>query len=502
QTRFVLQKAVDLGMPIIVVINKIDRHDARADEVVTEVFDLFCSLEASDEQTDFPCLFAIGKDGVAKYELEDDNVDLRPLFDTVLAKVPPPVVDIDAPFRLLVTNVMHDEYVGRLAIGRIERGRVLRNEQLARLAADHTKVHKVTRLYGFQALERIEVEQVGAGDIVAIAGMDAVEIGDTLTHPEHRHALPRIAVEEPTIQVRFMVNTSPLAGIAGKWVTSRHLRERLMREARRNLAMRVEETDSPDVFLVFGRGELMLAVLAETMRREGYEMALGMPEVVLKEIDGKLHEPIERVIVDVPEEYVGTVTSSLGQRRGQLDQMHHLGHGRVRLEVKIPARGLIGYRGQFLTETRGAGLLNTVLDGWMPHAGVMLRRPNGAIVSDRAGKTTPYALFNMQPRGTLCVGVGEALYEGMIVGEHSRPNDLIVNATREKKLTNIRAAGRDENVVLSPPKQLTIESCLEWIDRDELVEVTPAALRLRKAVLKGNVRPRRDGTGKRRLPGS
>jgi len=305
--------------------------------------------------------------------------------------------------------------------------------------------------------------------------------------------MERIAVEEPTIKVRFVVNTSPLAGKSGgKWVTSRQIRERLIRETKRNLAMRLEETDSPDTFIVYGRGELMLAILAETMRREGYEFALGMPEVVLKEVDGKRTEPLERVIIDVPDDYVGTVTQSLGVRRGQLDQMQNLGFGRTRIEYLVPARGLIGYRSQFLTETRGTGLLNTVFAGWVPYAGIMLRRKGGAIVCDRAGTTTPYALFNLQPRGNMFVGSNRKIYEGMIIGEHNRPNDLVVNATKEKKLTNIRAAGRDENVVLSPPQALTIELALEWIDRDELVEVTPDALRLRKQVLAGNVRPRRD----------
>jgi GTP-binding protein len=304
--------------------------------------------------------------------------------------------------------------------------------------------------------------------------------------------LPRIQVEEPTIKVRFVVNTSPFAGRSGKWVTSRQVRERLDREQHKNLAMRVEETESPDTFMVYGRGELMIAILAETMRREGYEFALGMPEVVLKDVGGQMHEPVERVVVDVPDEFVGTITQNLGERRGQMDKMANLGFGRTRMEFRVPARGLIGYRSQFLTDTRGTGLINTLFEGWVPYAGIMLRRKGGGIVCDREGRTTPYALFHLQPRGFLFVEPGSAIYEGMVIGEHNRANDLVVNATREKKLTNIRAAGRDENVILSAPKHHTIESALEWIDRDELVEVTPDAVRIRKKILAGNVRPRRD----------
>jgi len=493
QTRFVLSHALSLGIPIIVVINKIDRHDARPDDVLTEVFDLFCELEASDEQTDFPALYAIGKDGIAKRELDDDAKDLRPLLDVIVDRVPPPSDDPSGSLRLLVTNIDHDDYVGRLAIGRISRGRIAEGDGVAVLGASETRERRVMRLYGFEALSRREITSAAAGDIVAIAGLDEVQIGDTIAATDAPEPMERIAVEEPTIKVRFVVNTSPLAGKSGgKWVTSRQIRERLIRETKRNLAMRLEETDSPDTFIVYGRGELMLAILAETMRREGYEFALGMPEVVLKEVDGKRTEPLERVIIDVPDDYVGTVTQSLGVRRGQLDQMQNLGFGRTRIEYLVPARGLIGYRSQFLTETRGTGLLNTVFAGWVPYAGIMLRRKGGAIVCDRAGTTTPYALFNLQPRGNMFVGSNRKIYEGMIIGEHNRPNDLVVNATKEKKLTNIRAAGRDENVVLSPPQALTIELALEWIDRDELVEVTPDALRLRKQVLAGNVRPRRD----------
>jgi len=492
QTRFVLKKAIELGLPILVVINKIDRHDARADEVLSEVFDLFCDLEANDEQADFPALYAIGKNGLARRELDDDNNDLVPLFEMIVERVPPPGGDVDAPLQLLVHNTEHDDYVGRLGIGRVARGRVRAGQQVALLHEGGVKPQKISTLFSFEGMKRVKIEEAQAGDIVAIAGIEEVQIGNTVADPEHPEPLPRIQVEEPTIKISFLVNTSPFAGKVGKWVTSRHVRERLEREARRNLALRFEPTDEPDTFIVYGRGELMLAILAETMRREGYEFALGMPEVVTREIDGQRSEPVERVVVDVPDEYVGAVTTRLGERRGQMIKMSNLGFGRARMDFRVPSRGLIGFRSSFLTETRGTGLLNTLFDGWEPYRGPMLRRSNGAIVADRAGGTTPYALFHMQPRGVLFIGPGTQVYEGMIVGEHNRANDLDVNVTREKKLTNIRAAGRDENVILAPPQVLDIESALEFIDRDELVEVTPDAVRVRKRLLDCNRRPRRD----------
>ena len=495
QTRFVLHKALSLGMPIVVVINKIDRQDARPDEVLNEVFDLFCELEASDTQTDFPTLYAVGKQGIAKHKLDDAGVDLGPLFDTILARVPQPLVDTSAPLQLLVTNIMHDDYLGRLAIGRIMRGRLAVDQTVALLHEEGKSDLRVKKLFGFRALARVELATADAGDIVAIAGSESVQIGDTIAALDAAEALPRITVEEPTIKIRFLVNNSPMAGLSGKWVTSRQVRERLYREAKKNLAMRVEDAETPDAFVVYGRGELMLAVLAEQMRREGYEFALGMPEVVLREHDGESQEPVERVVIDVPDEHVGIVTQGLGERRGAMDKMQNLGFGRTRMEFRVPARGLIGYRSQFLTDTRGMGLLNTLFDGWVPYAGVMLRRKGGALVSDRAGTTTPYALFHLQPRGILFVHAGTQVYEGMIVGQHNRANDLDINCVREKKLTNIRAAGRDENVILSTPKELVIETALEWIDRDEVIEVTPAAIRVRKKILATNVRPRRDDEG-------
>jgi GTP-binding protein len=492
QTRFVLGKALELGLPVILVINKIDRSDARPDDVLNEVFDLFCELQATDAQTDFATIYAIGKLGIAKYNLEDESTSLEPLMETILKRVPGPTGDPDQPLQMLVHNVEHDEYVGRLGVGRVWRGKMEVNQTVQMLASDGSKPARISALYGYVGPVRVKIASAQAGDIIAVAGIEEVQIGDTLAAPDKPEALSRITVEEPTIKVRFIVNTSPLAGKVGKWVTSRHIRDRLQKEARRNLALRFEDTPEPDTFVVYGRGELMLAVLAETMRREGYEFALGMPEVVVKDIDGVASEPVERVTVDVPEQYVGVVTTRLGERRGKMLKMQNLGFGRARIEYVVPSRGLIGFRSAFLTETRGLGLLNSLFEGWEPYAGPMLRRPNGAMVSDRRGTTTPYALFHLQPRGLLLIGSGVEVYEGMVIGEHNRPNDLDVNAVREKKLTNIRAAGRDENVVLTPPRSLTIDTALEFIDRDELVEVTPDMIRVRKQILDCNRRPRRD----------
>ncbi|MBN1607015.1 MAG: translational GTPase TypA [Polyangiaceae bacterium] len=492
QTRFVLNKAIELGLPIIVVINKIDRHDARPEEVLSEVFDLFCDLGATDEQADFLALFAVGKEGLVKRSLDGPEGDLSALFEAIVQRVPRPSGDPQLPLRFLVHNIEHDDYVGRLAIGRVADGRLQPGQPVVLLQERSTSMEKAGTLFRYETNRRVKTDQASAGDIVAVAGIEPVQIGDTLAHPDRPEPLPRISVEEPTIKIRFVVNTSPFAGRVGKWVTSRHLKDRLEREGKRNLALRIEATDEPDTFIVHGRGELMLAVLAETMRREGYEFALGMPEVVVREIDGQRCEPVERVVVDVPEEFVGPVTTRLGERKGQMLKMSNLGFGRARMEFRVPSRGLIGFRSSFLTETRGTGLLNTIFDGWQPYHGPMLRRSSGAIVADRAGVATPYALFHLQPRGVLFVEPGTLVYEGMIVGEHNRPNDLDVNVTREKKLTNIRAAGRDENVILSPARILTIETALDFIDRDELAEVTPDSVRVRKGVLDINKRPRRD----------
>jgi GTP-binding protein len=492
QTRFVLGKALELGLTIIVVVNKIDRPDARPDVVHDEVFALFCDLEASDKQADFPTIYAIGRDGVAMYKVDDPRESLVPLLETIVKRVPPPTGDPDAPLQMLVHDVHHDDYVGRLAIGRIHQGRIGTGKQVAVMQEKGEKVGRVVQVYAFEGMRRAKVDSAEAGDIVAVAGFEDVQIGDTLSDPEKRVAMPRIVVEQPTIKITFRVNDSPFAGRVGKWVTSRHVKDRLETEARRNIALRVEPTESPDAFTVCGRGELMLAILAETMRREGYEFSVGMPEVITKEENGVVYEPYECVVVDVPDAYVGAVTTRLGERRGQMRKMHSPTQGRSRLEFRVPSRGLIGFRSTFLTETRGTGLLNTLFDGWEPMGSVMLRRPSGGIVSDRTGTATPYALFHVQPRGVLFIDPGTEVYEGMVIGEHNRPQDLEVNACREKKLTNIRAAGRDENVILTPPRKLTIESALELVDRDEWVEVTPDAVRIRKRILDYNKRPRRD----------
>ncbi|MFO0612140.1 MAG: translational GTPase TypA [Polyangiaceae bacterium] len=494
QTRFVLGKCLERGFPIIVVINKIDRGDARPDEVLNEVFDLFCDLEASDAQTDFPVIYAIGKQGMSKRKLDDPNGDLTPLFETILAKVPAPSGDPTAPLQMIVCNTTHDDYVGKLAVGRIVRGTLEVNGEVLVMGEKAEKKATIKQLFVFEGLKRVPTQKAEAGEIVAIAGIDEVTIGDTITDRGAPEALPRIVVEEPTIKMRLGVNTSPFAGKCkeSKFLTSRHIKERLEKEAMRNLAIRIEPTETPDTFVVLGRGELQLAILVETMRREGYEMQLGNPEVVTKDSpDGPL-EPVERVVVDVPDSFVGIVTERLGSRRGKMEKMANSGFGRARLEFVVPSRGLIGFRGEFLTATRGMGLLNTLFEGWAPWGGPMIKRPNGAIVADRAGETTPYAMHHLQPRGQFFLVPGVAVYEGMICGEHNRPNDTDVNIIKEKKLSNVRNHGKDENVMLASPRLLTIETAMEWIDADELVEVTPDAVRVRKRVLACNIRERRE----------
>jgi GTP-binding protein len=491
QTRFVLKHALAKGMPIIVVVNKIDRKDARAAEVLNETFDLFCDLEATDEQTDFAVLYTVATKGEAHVELGDSSTNLAPLFEAIVKRVPSPKGSLDAPLQMIVTNIGYDEYVGRLAIGKIMNGQMKPAQLAMRLHETGQKQEKIGNIFAFEGLGRVKRDVAGAGDVVAVSGMDDVQIGDTIADAQTPIALPRISLEPPTIKIRFYVNSSPYAGKTGKFLTSRHLRERLEREARTNLAMRFEETDKPDVFVVYGRGEMMISILAETMRREGYEFALGSPEVVVRDIDGVKSEPCERVVIDVPEDFVGAVTQSLGERRGRMDKMANLGFGRARIEFVVPSRALIGYRSQFLTQTRGMGLLNTLHEGYVPYGGPMMRRKTGALVADRAGMTTHYALFHLEPRGRLFVAPGVEVYEGMVVGEHNRPNDLDVNAVREKKLNNIREKNKDENMLLATPVSHTIETGLEFIDQDEIVEITPDAVRIRKRVLSASTRPRR-----------
>jgi len=492
QTRFVLDKALRLGMPIIVIVNKIDRHDARPDDVVNEIFTLFCDLEASDTQSNFTTIYAIGKEGVAGLALDEIGKDLEVLFEAILKVVPEPKGDPEGPLQILVHNITHDDYLGRLAVGRVHRGKVAMNQTVTVIQEEGSVTGRIGVLQVFEGPKRVRAAEVSAGDILSFAGFEDIQIGDTVAAPDAAVALPRIIVDNPTIKVRFTISDSPFAGKVGKWVTTRHLRDRLHREARHNIALRVQNTEEPDTFEVFGRGELMLAVLAETMRREGYEFCVGMPEVVRREIDGVMCEPVERVTLDVTEDYMGTVAAMMGERRGQMLGVINLTDVRRRLEYRVPSRGLMGFRSLFLTETRGTGMVNSIFDGWEPQPGQQMRRRNGSMVADREGQTIPYALFHLQPRGVLFVGSGEPVYEGMIIGEHNRPNDLDVNVCKEKKLTNIRAAGRDENIIISTPRKLTIETALDHIDADELVELTPDAIRLRKRVLDKRTRPKRN----------
>jgi GTP-binding protein len=496
QTRFVLRKCLELGFPVIVVINKIDRSDARPKEVHGEVFDLFCDLDAKEEQALFPYVYAIGKQGLAKRELEDVAVDLAPLFEMILEKIPPAPGDKTAPLQILINNIDHDDYVGRLGIGRIVGGTVKANQPIALLKDGKFVKATIKVLSTFEGLKRVPAPELSAGEVLAIAGIEDIDVGDTIVDLNpgfETRALPRIHVEQPTIKMRIGVNTSPFAGKSktSKFLTSRQLRERLVREVRKNLAIRMEETETPDTFMLLGRGELQLAILVETMRREGYEMQLGNPEVITSVVDGQICEPMEHCVIDVPDTFIGVVTERLGERRGRMVKMSNPGYGRARLEYRIPSRGLIGFRGEFLTATRGTGLLNTMFDGWEPWGGTMMKRQCGAIVSDRQGTATPYALHHLQPRGQFFLVPGVDVYEGMIIGEHNRPNDTDVNAIKEKKLTNVRNHGKDENVMLASPKILSIETAMEWIDADELVEVTPDAVRVRKQILKISMRPRR-----------
>jgi len=490
QTRFVLKKALELKLPPVLVINKIDRSDARIQEVLNEVYDLFIDLDATEEQLEFPVVYTNAKRGFAKLRLEDDPHDLKSLFETILETIPPPASDRGGILQLLVTNIDYDDYVGRIAIGRIFSGTVRVGDHVAMATGDAALTRtKVTSLYTFQGLERIAEKEASAGEIVALSGIEGITIGDTITNIETPMPLPRIKVDEPTISMVFLVNTSPLAGREGRFVTSRNLRERLEKELLYNVAIRVDFSGT-DFFTVMGRGELQLAILIEMMRREGYELSVAMPEIITKRIDGVLHEPMEMLVIDLPEEYVGVVTQQVGMRRGKMQKMQNNGYGRVRLEFRIPSRGLIGFRSQFLTDTRGTGLLNHLFDGYEQWQGAISKRQTGALVADRSGKSTIYALFHLQPRGVLFIRENTQVYEGMIIGENSRDNDLDVNVIKEKKLTNIRAANADEALQLIPPRVMSLEQAVEFIKEDELVEVTPESIRLRKKVLEANKRPK------------
>ncbi|HEY9402122.1 MAG TPA: translational GTPase TypA [Pyrinomonadaceae bacterium] len=492
QTRFVLRKALELRLPVIAVVNKIDRQDARPAEVVDEIYELFLDLDATDAQIEFPILYAVSRDGVAKKNLADESGDLRPLFEQIIETIPAPRAIRDDSLQLLVANLDYNEYVGRLAIGRIFSGEIAQNETVAIIKRDGAvQKTRVSKLYAFEGLKREAVERAGVGDIVALAGMEGIEIGETISSADNPRALPVIAVDEPTISMIFSVNNSPFAGREGKYVTSRQLRERLNRELLSNVAIRVEETETPDQFKVSGRGELQLAILIEMMRREGYELQVSKPQVITHQRDGKTLEPIELVVVDCPDEFIGVVTEAMGRRKGQMTKMVNHGTGRVRLEFETPSRGLIGFRNEFLTETKGTGLLNTLFLRWGEWQGTMRGRATGSLVSDRMGETTTFALFNLQERGTMFARPGQKVYEGMIIGENARAVDLDVNVIKEKKLTNMRAASADEAMRLVPVKELSLEQALEFIADDELVEVTPETIRLRKRVLAANLRPKK-----------
>jgi GTP-binding protein len=484
QTRFVLRKALESGLAPIVVINKIDRQDARTKEVLNEVYDLFIDLDATEDQLDFPVLYANARRGIVRRTPDGPDEPLTPLFEEILKTVPAPRYDDLMPLQLLITTLDYNDYVGRLAIGRVFNGRIVKGKDYGHCRLDGTVVKiRVTALYGYDGLKRVEIDEAGPGDIVAVAGLLSVTIGETISDAETPIALPPITVDEPTISMIVSTNDSPVAGLEGQFVTSRKLRERLFKEILTNVSIRVEETGSADAFKVSGRGELQLAILIEMMRREGYEMSVGKPTIVTKEIDGKIHEPQEQLIVDCPESFVGIVTQKVGSRKGRMTRVVNHGTGRVRLDFRIPSRGLLGFRTEFLSETRGTGIMNHLFDGYVAWQGEIPARATGALVSDRPGRTTANAIEHIQERGTMFIAPGEQVYEGMIVGENARSNDLDVNVTKEKKLTNMRASGSDDAVRLFPPRTMSLEQALEFIKEDELVEVTPKAFRLRKKVL-------------------
>ena len=490
QTRFVLRKALELGLPPIVVINKIDRKDARAGEVLNEIYDLFIDLDAHEDQLDFPVLYTIAREGICRLKPDGENLPLKPLFEEIVRAIPAPRYEPNVPLQMLILNLDYSDYVGRLAIGRVVNGTLRPRQDVMLVRRDGTQVRsRVTNLYAFEGLERAEVQEAGPGDIVALAGFEEVHIGETVTDPEDPRPLPPVQVDEPTVSMVFSVNNSPFAGQEGKYVTSRNLRDRFERELLTNVSLKVEPGDTPDAFTVSGRGELQMAILVEMMRREGFELLVSKPEVITRSENGVKHEPMERLVIDCPEEFVGVVTQKIGTRRGRMMNMVNHGTGRVRLEYRIPSRGLIGFRSQFLTDTRGTGLLNHLFDGWEAWTGDIPHRTTGALVADRQGKVTPYAIEHVQDRGEIFVEPNDRVYEGMIVGENSREQDIDVNMVREKKLTNMRSVGEDA-IRLVPVHRLSLEQAIEWIRDDELLEVTPTSLRLRKRVLQANLRPR------------
>ena len=489
QTRFVLKKALEKGLPIILVINKIDRSDARISEVVDEVYDLFIDLDATEEQIEFPIIYTNAKLGVAHEELDSGSEDLTPLFETILSTIEGPKVSDDHVPQFLITSLDYDSYVGQIAVGRLNNGRLTMNTSYSLCKIDEVRSgQKFSALYTFQGLKKVPVDEVESGDIIAFAGVDDISIGDTISDNENPEALPRIKVDEPTVSMLFYVNDSPFAGQDGKFLTTRHISERLNRETLSNVSLQVMITDRPDVFEVRGRGELQMAILIETMRREGYEFMVSKPQVITKIENNKTLEPMEKVFLDIPEEKVGIITEKLSGRKGKMTNLQNHGTGRVNLEFSIPSRGLIGFRSQFMTDTQGAGIMNKLFDGYAPWFGPIPQRNSGALVADRNGKVTTYACIGMVDRGELFITVGTDVYDGMIIGERNRDGDLNINITREKKLTNMRASGSDNTVTLRPPKQLSLDQFIEFIAEDELVEVTPDNIRLRKMELDQNKR--------------
>ena len=491
QTRFVLKKALEAKLPPIVCINKIDRPDARVAVVLDEIYDLFIDLDATEEQLDFPVVYTNARAGTATLDLKQPGENLKPLFDLIVATLPGPVGDAEDVTQFQANNLDYNDYVGRLAVGRLRNGKIAAGNYTLCRADGAAQPVKVTQVYGWQGLKRVEIPSAAAGDIVAIAGIEDIGIGDTISDRDNPKPLPALRIDEPTIAMIFSSNNSPWAGREGDFVTSRKLRERLYHEQKKNVSLRIADTEQSDSFQVTGRGEFQLAIIIETMRREGYEMMVSKPTVVTRDVNGAVHEPIELLAIDIPEDFIGVVSQLLAMRKGKMTKMIHAGSSRVRLEFNVPSRGLIGFRSRFLTDTRGTGIMNALFDGWAPWHGAIQGRSNGAMVSDREGTATPYAVFHLQERGIIFIPPGARVYEGMVVGEYSRDVDLNVNICREKKLTNIRAAGRDENIIISPHREMGLEEGLDWIADEELVEVTPEAIRLRKKILKQSDRPRR-----------
>jgi GTP-binding protein len=491
QTRFVLRKALERRLPPIVVINKIDRSDARPQQVLNEVYDLFIDLDASEDLLEFPVLYSNARAGTSSLDPATQGPDLRPLFHAIVQHVPPPRGAADDRLQVLVANLDSSDYLGRIAIGRIFNGRVRIGDEVSVCKLDgRIEPTRITKLFAFDGLKRIDIEQAAAGDIICLAGIEDITIGETIADREHPEAIPPIAVDEPTVSMIFGVNTSSMAGRDGQYVTSRNLRDRLAKELLGNVSIRVEDTGSPEQVKVIGRGELQLSILLEMMRREGYELQVSRPEIVTRSVNGQVVEPTEDLVIDVPEEFQGVVIAQVGTRRGVMSRMVNHGSGRVRLEFRIPTRGLIGFRSQFLTDTKGTGIMNHLFAGWEPWHGPIPARVTGALVADRAGAATAYAIYNLQERGEIFIGPGTAVYEGMIIGENARPNDLDVNVTKEKKQTNMRASTADEAIRLVPPRILGLEQAIEFIKDDELVEVTPKTIRLRKKILQANMRPK------------